>query len=416
MSARPWTILTLIAAAAGFSFAAVSTSDFVAHLDREVHGVHCSFLPGLGAADVSGTTGCHVTLMSRYSSVLRDSVWGGVPVSLPAMSVFAFLVFWSGFLLLRRREFDPRAALFLLAATALPVFTSAAMGYLSLAELDAACKLCIGIYASSGLAFAGAIGVLLAAKSRARLAEAGMLAGTDSAPLSWVQLGLAFGLGVVFVLVPFATYANAAPDFSRYIGKCGVLEHTADPESVLVPIGPQDRPDSMLEVLDPLCPACRGFESRYASMPLASRISRKVLLFPLEQECNWMVDSAIHPGACAISEAVLCAKGEAAAVLGWAFSEQEAIVAATRKDPAAAARMAEARFPQVKGCVGTPATRARLNLGLRWAVKNRLQVLTPQIYVAGTRLCDEDTDLGLDYALPRLVARGRETPGGKAAR
>ena len=50
MRPHPWTALLLLASVAGFAFAAVSTYDFVAHLDRQVHGIHCSFLPGLGAA------------------------------------------------------------------------------------------------------------------------------------------------------------------------------------------------------------------------------------------------------------------------------------------------------------------------------------------------------------------------------
>ena len=70
---RPLTIVVLLAAAAGFGFSAVSTYDFAAHLDRQVHGIHCSFLPGLSEADASGHTGCHVTLMSPYSSIMRDS-------------------------------------------------------------------------------------------------------------------------------------------------------------------------------------------------------------------------------------------------------------------------------------------------------------------------------------------------------
>lgn len=412
MSGRPWTVLTLVAAIGGLTFASVSTSDFAAHLDRQVHGLHCSFLPGLAPTDVSGTTGCHATLMSRYSSVMRDSVWGGVPISLPAMSVFAYLAFWAGFLLLRRRELDARATLFLLLATFLPVGASAVMGYLSLAELQAACKLCIGIYVCSGLGLVGAIGAFLAANSHAKLADGDTVPGTGVPRLSWLQLGLAFALGVGFVFAPFIAYASTAPNFARYIGKCGDLRALADAEGILVPIGPQGRADAMVEVLDPLCPACKAFETRYLAMPIAKQISRKSLLFPLDHECNWMVDSAIHPGACAISEAVLCAKGDADEVLAWAFAEQEAIVAATRKDPTAAARMAKARFPELAECVGSPTARARLNVGLRWAVKNRLQVLTPQIYIAGRRLCDEDTDLGLDYALPRLVERGHGKSGG----
>ena len=76
MAQRILLVLVAVAAVVGFSFASVSTSDFVAHLDRQVHGIHCSFLPGVDAPDVTGSSGCHVTLMSPYSSVLRDRVWG----------------------------------------------------------------------------------------------------------------------------------------------------------------------------------------------------------------------------------------------------------------------------------------------------------------------------------------------------
>src|SRR5690606_25103413 len=98
--------LATIAAIAGLVFSAVSTQDFVQHLDRQVHGLHCSFLPGMDAPDVSGETGCHVTLMSPYSSVFRDRVWGGVPISLPAMATFAFLAAFGVALILMRRQGD----------------------------------------------------------------------------------------------------------------------------------------------------------------------------------------------------------------------------------------------------------------------------------------------------------------------
>ncbi len=47
--------------------------------------------------------------------------------------------------------------------------------------------------------------------------------------------------------------------------------------------------------------------------------------------------------------------------------------------------------------------RAKLNKSLRWAVSNAVPVLTPQLYVRGQKVCDEDTDLGLEYALTRML-------------
>jgi uncharacterized membrane protein len=406
MRAHPLTIVLFLAAAAGFAFAAVSTSDFVAHLDRQVHGIHCSFLPGIGKAE-AGQTGCHVTLMSPYSSVMRDSVWGGIPISLPAMSVFAFLGFWAIWLALRDRQEDSRATLFTVLATALPATTSGVMAYISLSELDAACKLCIGIYLASAVAFLAALFLWLRARGEARSPF-----GAETPrppPVAWGVLALSFVLGIVFVAAPVTTYATAAPDFSSYVGSCGEMTHGGDPQ-LLVPIGPQDREVQMIEVLDPLCPSCKGFEERYQRMEVERTLSRRALLFPLDNACNWMVSDAIHPGACTLSEAMLCAGARAEEVLQWAFENQEAVVGAAKNDPKAAERMVTSRFPDLARCVGSAAVKNKLNLVLRLGVKNRLQVLTPQVFVEGYRLCDEDTDLGLDYALTRLVALAKSAP------
>ena len=48
---------------------------------------------------------------------------------------------------------------------------------------------------------------------------------------------------------------------------------------------------------------------------------------------------------------------------------------------------------------------------LRWAVANAIPVLTPQLFVGNSRMCDEDTDLGLEYTLHQMLS-----PQGKTAR
>jgi uncharacterized membrane protein len=417
-------VVAAVAALAGLVFAAVSTHDFVQHLDRQVHGLHCSFLPGLDQADVSGTSGCHVTLMSPYSSVFREAVWGGIPISLAAMAVFAFLVAFGVFLVVMERQRDVRATGFLVLAWGLPVLSSVVMGYISLETLGAACKLCIGIYVSSGIGFSAALAAFLMARNaavpRAIIIPEGAEAdetvpepeppAARPEPLGWPILGAAFGVGVLFVVIPVGVYAAAAPDFSGYVGSCGTLADPSDPNEVLLPVGSQLHPVPVIEVLDPLCPACRGFEARFDASSVREKTSRRVLLFPLDDTCNWMVDRAIHPGACAISEAVLCAEGEASEVIDWAFERQEEIVEAAREDPDAAARMARQRFPALADCIGSPRVQAKLNQSLRWAVQNELPVLTPQVYVGDSRMCDADTDLGMDYALTRLVERYEQNP------
>ena len=62
-----------------------------------------------------------------------------------------------------KRHTERNAAYFTLLAWTVPLITSCVMGYLALVELDAACKLCIGIYTSSTLGFLTAIGLVWAA-------------------------------------------------------------------------------------------------------------------------------------------------------------------------------------------------------------------------------------------------------------
>ena len=414
---HPLTILCLVAALTGFAFSAVSTADFVAHLDRQVHGIHCSFLPGLTAADQSGESGCHTTLMSPYSSVLRSMIWGGIPIAIPSMAVFTFLAFACLWLVINGRERDIRATGFLLAATLVPVGASAVMGYLSIVELDATCKLCIGIYSSSAVCFLSALllwrtappSIIVEEHSRDTMSAEVTTKRSEIQPVSWAALALAFGVGLAFVIVPVAGYAAQAPDFSTYVGSCGELPEPGYDRTALIEYGPQGKNVDMLMVLDPLCPSCKGFEERLEKMDIAEQLNRQLLLFPLDESCNWMIDRSIHPGACSVSEAVLCAQ-DPRPVLEWAFSKQHEIMQATTQDPQAAEAMVKSQFPGLASCVGSTEAKARLNLSLRWAVQNRLQILTPQVFVQGARLCGEDTDLGLDYALPRLVDRMKNRP------
>jgi uncharacterized membrane protein len=436
---RPFTIVVLAGALMGLLFASVSTYDFAMHLDRQVHDVHCSFVPGLTGTE-SGASGCQVTLISPYSSVFRKTVWGGVPVSLPAMGVFAFLVFFALELVLSNRQNDRRATGFLALATALPALTSLFMGYLSLVELDAACKLCIGIYIASAISLAGGLGLWLGARRSlwvpadvpaertepfdpnsdpawvsARGAQAAPREERRSTPVprepgqavSYGYLAAAFGVGVMFVLVPFLGYIAAVPDHARFVGACGSLETTKDEYGVMLELHRHPGKPPAIEVLDPLCPACRGFEQRLQASGLDAEMDRKTVLFPLDNTCNWMVDQAVHPGACAVSEALLCAGPREPEVLHWAFEHQEDIRAAAASDPRAAQALVKKHFPELADCVGSAEVKSRLNRSLRWIVSNKLPVLTPQLYVDGVKLCDEDVDLGLDFMLSQMLEASR---------
>ncbi|MFB6265377.1 MAG: DsbA family protein, partial [Bradymonadaceae bacterium] len=191
----------------------------------------------------------------------------------------------------------------------------------------------------------------------------------------------------------------------QFIGTCGSIDSRPDSD-LMVPMGDQQGAPA-LEVFDPLCPTCRAFEQRLKSSGLDKKLARKAVMFPLDKSCNWMLDRQVHAGACAVSEAVLCAGSRADEVVDWAFEHQSEIRSAAEGQPDAARRMVEQAFPELERCVGSPEVQTRLNRSLRWAVKQEIKVLTPQLYVDGVRLCDEDVDLGLEYALTRMIRRQR---------
>lgn len=392
---RKTLILFAAFALAGVVFAGVSSYDFIAHLDRQVHAITCSIVPGLGPKDTSGTSGCHTVLMSPYSSVLRDLTWGGIPIALPALGVFAFLLFRAVDLILRKRLSRGETA-FTIAATALPVLTSIAYSIISATKIGTFCKVCVGIYVSS-------LGVFVAAIAAHILNASGE--GNERKGSAIGQWAFYFVEGVALVALPLLLYLTLKPAYPDALLRTSGLRHPEDKYGVMLDTHGGGRVPA-IEVLDPLCPACKGFSERLAASGLGPELQTKYVLFPLDKECNWMVNESLHAGACAVSEAMLCAGDRASAVLSWAFENQEALRALGTQGPNAIYGRIRHDFPDLAACVGQPTVKARINKSLRWIVANSLPVLTPQLFVRNQKLPDEDTDLGLDYALSRMLAQG----------
>lgn len=118
-----------------------------------------------------------------------------------------------------------------------------------------------------------------------------------------------------------------------------------------------------------------------------------------------MLDRAVHPGACAVSKAILCSEHRALPVLEWAYDHQEEILTAGKAGAGTAnvRAMIRERWPGLDACIDSKETKLRLDRTLRYIVQNRLQVSTPQMFLGETRLCDEDTDMGLAYTVRKLA-------------
>lgn len=397
--------LAALGALLGLVYATVSTADFAAHLDRQLHPVSCSLLPVGGEAGMLDPSqeGCKVAMFSPYSSTLRDRFWGGIPWSLPAMGLFGFALMLAAWGLITRRGHGIAPAGVLLLAGIAAAVTSAVFFWIAATELDQFCKTCVGTYIGSGLLVVGAA-LAFASAAGDRRAGLAQPAPAWSTPVATLVLLAEMGLAVA---VPVGLYAATLPDYEPHVTACEKLASRDDPKGVLLPLGGTAGGRQAIVVLDPLCPACRAFHRRIEASPDAERLDMKALLLPLDKDCNWMMGDTMHPGACLLSKAMICLGPDARKGLEFAYAHQESFKQTGTSDrPVDRIREALLKeFPGIAKCLDARDTQIRLNDTLNWAVDNALPVLTPQLYLDGRRLCDEDTDLGMEYAMRRLLGR-----------
>ena len=388
---RTVALVALVAAVLGFIFAAYSTHDYAQHLDRQVHSIHCSFIPGAPVSD-DADNACKTALFSPYSAIFRRSYWGGIPISLFAMGAFGFFAGLAA-IIVAARERAPRWAVALLAVAGFgPLIASAIMFTISATELHAFCKICVGIYTCSlALGVCSVLSILALRKTK-----------TSKEPMA---KGVLIGLPVlgVIALAPALVYAATMPNMSNYISACGKITVKDEAHGALlkVPTTQAKRPVLLFE--DPLCPSCKAFHERLVSEGIFENLDVTLALFPLDSDCNWMLDRAIHPGACMLSRAVICSKDKARQVLEWSFSEQDDLRELGKKDVKALQTRVTTKFPDLAGCIDDKATIVKLNQHLHFASDNRIPISTPQMFLGEKRICEEDTDLGLAWTLGQLA-------------
>ncbi|MDI1433066.1 vitamin K epoxide reductase family protein [Polyangium sorediatum] len=409
---RRWpSALALVASLIGLVFGGLSTLDYSKHLDRQVHDIHCSFVPGL-AAGGAGENACRAAMYSPYSALFRDRYWGGIPISLFAVGAFAFFASYALYLLLAGPRAPRRAAQFFGAVSLTPLLVSALMFAISALKLGQYCKTCVGIYISSVLLAVSGIFLLLDARSKGAPAPAadkpegaaeGAGAGRPVGSL-WLVPGWLLALGI-FTITPTLIYLSALPSYASYITGCGKLAKPTEPNNALLRHTPAGAKQPATLFVDPLCPTCKAFHKRLEADGIFERLDTTLVLFPLDNECNWMLDRPLHPGACLVSKAVLCGENRAVDVLEWAYDNQERLLEGA-KSPAGLATVRSAireKWSNLDACIDSKDTKLRLDRMLRHIVNNQLQVSTPQLFLGDTRLCDEDSDIGLAYSIRKLA-------------
>jgi len=381
----------------GLLFSSYSTLDYAQHLDRGLHDLHCSFIPG--ATATSQAESCRAAMYSPFGALARETLWGGIPVSLFALGAFVFLGAFAIYLLMARWRAPARAVQFMGVVGVTPLLVSIAMFFIALIQVGALCKTCVGIYMSSTLVAIGSVmGVLTLRSAKAATAPEPRPAISPLLPLAWLA---AMGL---FTLLPAVVYAAAAPDQRPYLTKCGQLDKADDSKVDLLHFTSAHPVQPALIFEDPLCATCKAFHERLVHEGILARLDTKVALFPLDDSCNWMIDRALHPGACLVAKAVLCGKERSQEVLEWAYDKQEELLAAGKQGEAPLRSIIQGRWGQnMLTCIDARETNNQLNKHLHFAADNGVPVSTPQLYLGKQRICDEDTDIGLRYTLRQLA-------------
>ena len=412
----------------GLTFAGLSSVDYTKHLDRQIHDVHCSFIPG-AAAESSAENACRVAMYSPFSALFRDRYWGGVPIALFAVGSFCFFAAFALYLLLAGRTAPRRAPMFFALVGVTPLLASILMGTISALRLGHFCKVCVGIYVASTILAISAIVLFVldrrAPPPTARSARpARPMGGADKTLIDDEPYGLSAEAKqnelrpdgnwllplwaaalALFTITPALLYISALPTYSTYITSCGKLDKPVTPADPVIHIASPGAVQPATMFVDPLCPTCKAFHQRLAAEGFLDKLDITLVLFPLDNECNWMLDRAVHPGSCAVSKAILCSDHRAMQVLEWSYDNQEAILTAAKAaaGPASVRAMIAARFPGLDACIDSKDTKLRLDKILRYIVTNKLPVSTPQMFLGDTRLCDEDTDMGLAYTMRKLA-------------
>jgi hypothetical protein len=384
-------ILALVGSVLGLAFATYSTLDYSQHLDRGLHDLHCSFIPGMPPS--TEAEACRAAMYSPYSALFKEAMWGGIPISLFAIGAMSFFAGFAVYLLAAHGRASRASVSFFGVVSIAPVLVSLLMFIISLTKVGSLCKTCVGIYIASILIGVGGIAGLFSLEARPSSQGKGLIR----------SLGWLVGLGTA-ALIPAAVYAASVPDQRPYLTRCGELKQAEEAHDALLKIRSSRSIQPTVLFEDPLCPTCKAFHSRLLAEDVFDKLDVKLVLFPLDSSCNWMLDEALHPGACVVSKAVLCGGDQARQVLEWAYDQQVYLTRAGKTGENVLKEVIRQRWGDALArCVDDRDTTVRLNRHLHYASDNGVPVSTPQVYLGKRRMCDEDTDIGLRFTLKQLA-------------
>jgi uncharacterized membrane protein/predicted DsbA family dithiol-disulfide isomerase len=340
---------TALAVALALGIAGLFLSIVLTRLHASAHAGETSF------CSISETVNCDRVATSRYSVFLGlpVSVWGAVGFGLVAALAASGL--------LRRRPHASWPAGLLLVLGAFSVAASVALALVTELAIGAWCLLCAGAWIVS-------FALLVSARRACRTQG---VAGALRADLAAIRARP--GRSALLAAAILGGIGVAAVAYPRYWDRPAVVRGPAGAAAGSTGV--------VIEYSDYECPFCARAHEQERGV-LASRPGLVVVRrhFPLDPSCNPAVKRAIHPAACALARAAICAEaqGQAARMDDALFRDQGKGTA-----PAEIARGLGLDMDRFSACLSSPETSRRLSEDVAAGIRDGVRAI-PTYLVDGT--------------------------------
>jgi uncharacterized membrane protein/predicted DsbA family dithiol-disulfide isomerase len=369
-SRRPLLVAAAVIAGVGFALAAM-----LARQHAQAHAGIASFCA------IDDVVNCDRVALSRYSVVLGlpVAVWGMLGYGVAAVLALA------GLRRGKARESWPVGLLFVVSAAA--VAASLALALVSKLAIGALCLLCAGSWVVS-------VALLAVAWRACRPEGIARAVGSDLAhlrdrPARAAGVGVAGAAAMVLLVSSCPRYwekkagaAGAPRSAATQQPAAGARRGAAPASQAPTPAAPAPAEGSLVvvEFSDYECPFCAQAHAETKAL-LAVRPSVTLVRrhFPLDSQCNRAVTRRVHPEACGLARAGICAEqqGKLPAMDDALFANQKA-----KLPVETIAAQVGLDVPRFEECLAAPETEQRLRADVEAGIRAGLQA-TPTYVVGG---------------------------------